>query len=95
MKKFVMLTIGFKQPTDDEMKKWMEWFKSLGNRVVEQVGLRNGREVRPDGVKEIVMDLDCITGYLVIEAESLEEAVELAKGCPMVTSTQVYELVTG
>lgn len=94
MKKFVLITIGFKQPTDEIMKAWMEWFNSLGDRIVEQVGLKNGREVKPDGVEELGMGLDSLTGYLIIKAEDLEEAVELAKGCPMVTSTKVYELVT-
>lgn len=95
MKKFVLLTVGFKQPTDEVMKSWMDWFHMLGDKVVEQVGLRNGREVKPGGVEELGMGLDSITGYLIIEAESMDEAVELAKDCPMVTSTKVYELVTG
>ena len=45
MKKFVLLTIGFTEPTPEVMEPWMKWFKSIETRIVEQVGLRYGREV--------------------------------------------------
>ena len=40
MKKFVLLTIGFTEPTPEVMEPWMKWFKSIETRIVEQVGLR-------------------------------------------------------
>jgi transcription antitermination factor NusG len=92
MKKFVLFTIGFTQPTPEVMQPWMEWFKSINDNIVEQVGLINGKEVTQNGTKELEMDKDAITGYLVIEAENMEEALEIAKRCPAVTSTLVYEV---
>lgn len=41
------------------------------------------------------MDLEAITGYLVIHAESMDEAMEIAKGCPMITGMRVYEVREG
>jgi hypothetical protein len=43
MKKFVLLTIGFTQPTPAIMEAWNQWFKSIEDKMVNQVGLRNGR----------------------------------------------------
>ena len=92
MKKFALFTIGFEQPTEEIMGKWMEWFKSIQDKIVDQKGLSNGKEVTTEEVKDLEMDKDAITGYLVINAENMEEAVEIAKKCPMITSTKVYEV---
>ena len=93
MKKFVLMTVGFEMPTEEIMQKWMEWFGSIGDKIVEQVGLSNGREIAKDGSKkELAMDLEAITGYLVINAESVEEVEEIAGKCPAVSSTRVYEV---
>jgi transcription antitermination factor NusG len=92
MKRFVLITVGFTQPTPEVMQPWMEWFKSIGDKIVEQVGLMDGREVTANGIKELQMDKDAMTGYLVIEAEDMEEALEITKRCPAVTSTLVYEV---
>jgi hypothetical protein len=92
MKKFVLLTIGFTQPTPEIMELWMEWFKSIEDKIIEQVGLGNGREVTKNRVTELPMDKDAITGYLVINAENIDEALKIAESCPMITSTKVYEV---
>ena len=92
MKKFVLITIGFTQPTPEIMESWMKWFKSIEDKIVDQVGLGNGKEVTKKGVTELPMDLDAITGYIVINAENIDEAVKIAQRCPMITSTRVYEV---
>ncbi len=94
MKKFLLITVGFTQPTPEVMAPWMEWFKSIEGKIVEQVGLMNGKEVAKDGIKDLLMDMDALTGYLVINAENIDEAIEIAKRCPMVTSTMVYEIMS-
>lgn len=73
-------------------KQWMDWIGSIaaqnklidrGNRLVP-----SGKVVRPAGVitdgpyTEIK---ESIGGYSLIKAASIEEAVELAKGCPVLT----------
>ena len=78
MKKFVLLTIGFTPPTPEIMEGWMQWFKSIEDRIVEQIGLRNGIEVTEKGITELPMDKDAITGYLVINAENIDEATKIA-----------------
>ncbi len=72
----------------------MKWFKSIEDKIVDQVGLRNGKEVTENGVAELPMDKDAITGYLVINAENMDEALEIARRGPKITGTRVYELAT-
>jgi hypothetical protein len=92
MKKFVLLTIGFTQPTPEMMEPWLKWFKSIEDKIVDQVGLRNGKEVTKHDVAELPMDKDAITGFLVINAENMDEALKIAQSGPMITSTKVYEI---
>ncbi len=94
MKKFVLLTIGFSPPTPEIMESWMQWFKSIKDKIADQIGLRNGKEVTKNGIAELPMDENAITGYVVITAENMDEAIEIAQRCPMITSTKVYEVVS-
>lgn len=92
MKQFTLMTIGFQQPTPEIMEKWMSWFNSIKDKVVSQVGFMPGKEVFLDRVEEIPMDKNMITGAITINAEDIEEALNIAKNCPMVSSTKVYEV---
>lgn len=92
MKKFVLMHFGFEPPTPEIMDAWKAWFGSLGDRMVEQVGLMNGREISKDGVRDLAMDLDAITGYNVIHAEDLAEAEALAQDNPFISSIRIYEV---
>ncbi len=92
MKKFMFISIGFEKPTPEIMKQWQEWFGMLGDRIVEQGGLMNGKEISKAGTKDIPFDLDAPTGYLVVQAESHDEAMKLAGQNPFITSIQVFEI---
>jgi hypothetical protein len=43
-------------------------------------------------VTPIVLGLESFTGYSILNADSTEEALELAKANPMITSVVVYDL---
>ena len=75
------------------MNSWHKWFNSIEDKIEEQVGFRNGKEVTKNRVSELAMDKDALTGYLVINAESIDEAIKIAQDCPMITSTNVYEVM--
>jgi hypothetical protein len=53
MKKFVLMTVGFIQPTQEIMEAWMQWFKSIEDRIVDQVGLSNGKEITENCIREL------------------------------------------
>jgi hypothetical protein len=95
MKKFILMHVGFEPPTPEIMGEWEAWFKSIANRTVENVGLGRGREITKSGAHDLTWDLESITGFSVIEAESLEEAEELARTNPFITSIRVYEVRSG
>ena len=92
MKKFLLLTIGFVPPTDEIMAGWHKWFNSIGDRLVEQVGLASGVEITTGGSKDLPVNLEATTGYMVIQAENFEEAQKIAGECPSITSIRVYEI---
>lgn len=92
MKKFVLMMIGFTQPTPEIMESWMQWFKSIEDKIEDQVGFGNGKEVTKNDITELPMDLNAITGYLVINVENIDEAEKIAQSCPMISSVKLYEV---
>jgi hypothetical protein len=54
---------------------------------------KQGREISSTGTKDLPLGMDSITGYTIISAESLDDAVELVKDCPMIKSLRVYEAI--
>ena len=92
MKHFLLLHYGFEKPTPEEMGAWNKWFESIADRQVERGGFRGGREISRSGTRDLPFGKDSITGYTVITAESLDEAERIARECPIVASTRVYEV---
>ena len=82
------------------VKKWMDWKDSLEkNGHVKQFGERldgSGKVVR--GKTKAVTDgpfvevKDFVQGYILVEAEDMEQAIELAKGCPILDSDGTVEI---
>lgn len=71
------------------MQKWMDWIGQLsakGRYVAGNPLVKNGKIV--GGKKPVITDgpfaesKELVGGYLIIKAESLEEATELAFGFP-------------
>lgn len=95
MKKFFLLHYGFETPTPEIMDAWNTWFASYGGKFVDpgnRFGL--GREISKNGTRELPLDSEAITGYSIIEAESMEEAEMIAKACPGITGIRVYEAMS-
>ena len=92
MKKFVFLHFGFEKPTPEIMEAWGAWFKSVADKTVENVGFSGGREISKSGTNDLPWNLESITGYSVIEAESLDAAEKLAQTNPFISSIRIYEV---
>ena len=92
MKKFVLLHYGFEKPTPEIMKAWGTWFESIADRTVENVGFSGGREISASGTKDLPWGMESLTGYTIIEAESLDEAEKIAQDNPFIASIRVYEV---
>ena len=92
MKTFLVLHYGFEKPTPEQMGAWNSWFESIADRQIERGHLPGGREITRDGITDLPFGSDSITGYTVIQAESLDEAEAIVRECPIVLSTRVYEI---
>lgn len=81
---------------DELMAAWGAWFASMGDAVVD-----GGNPTGP--AKTVGSDASVTdgathhsTGYGIFEADSLDAAAEVAKGCPVLAgggSVQVYETI--
>ena len=93
MKKFLFLYKGYMTPTPEIGKAWMNWFASVGNAMVDSGNAMSaGVEVTPDSAIRIETGLESFTGYSIINADTMDDAVALAKTNPMITSVVVYDL---
>lgn len=92
MKKFVFLSYGFKTPTPEIMSAWGKWFESIKGNVVEMAGFGGGVEISKSGTKTLPMDLEAITGFVIVNAKDLAEAQKMAASNPYITSIRVYEV---
>ena len=77
-----------KEEQDQVLTAWNSWFASLGEAVVDGGNpISKTRAISPDGS---VMDAESApTGYSIIKADSLDRAVTLAKGCPVLAGGSV------
>lgn len=72
------------------MKPWLDWMASIAaqNKLVDS-GSRlssQGSVIRPNSIVTdgpFVEIKEAIAGYSIIKAESLEDATEISKGCPI------------
>ncbi len=95
VKKFVFLAYGYEKPTKGIMDAWSKWFASIGDKMVDSGNpFGPGREITSTGTKRLPQDKNALTGYLIISADSIDEAEKIAKGCPIITSVRVYEAMS-
>lgn len=89
---------GTMAPTEEEreaaMAAWGQWFGSLGDAIIDGgAPFADSKSVAEgDAVSDGAPSQ--LTGYSVVKADDLGSAVELAKGCPILTSggtVDVYE----
>jgi hypothetical protein len=93
VKKFVFLTYGFVPPTPEIMAAWGEWMAAIKDSIVEMGHLGGGREISKDGTEDLPMGLESITGFMIVNAASHEDALQMAENNPYITSIRVYELM--
>ena len=65
-------------PTAEDEARWPAWLSGVGGRITDP-GNRIG-QVRDAGSAERT---DVLAGYIVITADSLDDAATVAESCPM------------
>ena len=101
MSRYVLVYLGGDQPADPEEGKrhfarYMEWLSSLGDAAISPANpFKNTSTVSPDGTVTGGGNTT-MSGFTIIEADSMDAALSVAKACPFLDiggSLEVSELV--
>ena len=101
MAQYIITYLGGDQPSSPEegmqhFAKYKEWLSSLGDSAVSPANpLKNTHTVNPD-CAVTTGGTTSMSGYTIIEASSIETALEIAKACPFLDiggSLEVSELI--
>ena len=101
MPQYLIVYLGGDQPSSPEegnqhFSKYMDWLSSLGDAAVSPANpLKNTSTVSPDGTVTAGGNTT-MSGYTVIEADSMDAALSMAKACPFLDingSLEVSEIV--
>ncbi len=92
MSKYLLLTVGLAsepRPADPQTQaynaRWAEWIRSLFHGGILESGLpleATGKTVTRDAVTEYELQREDVYGYMVINADSLDAAIEVARQSP-------------
>ena len=85
MTQYVLAYIGGNHPTDPEegakhRADWMAWVEGLGDAVVNPGTPRSGTQSVTSG--GVSASSSTMSGFSIVEADSIEAAIEMAKSCP-------------
>ena len=101
MSQYIITYIGGNKPSSKEegmaqMTKYRAWLSALGDAAVSPANpLGKTHTVSPDGtVSE--GGISSMSGYTIVDTESIEDAISIAKDCPFLEmggSLEVSELM--
>ena len=93
MAKYVLIYSGGVTPESEEeqaavLEAWGAWYGALGASVVDGGNpfMPYGKTIAGDGSVRNVDPDYLASGYTIIEAANLDEAVEKGRGCPILQS---------
>ncbi|WDE07189.1 hypothetical protein SG34_010000 [Thalassomonas viridans] len=101
MPQFLITYLGGEQPSTPEegkqnFAKYQAWLASLGDAAVSPANpIKNTHTIHPDG-KVAAVSTTAMSGYTIIEADSIEAALGIAGKCPFLEvkgSLEVSELI--
>ncbi len=101
MAQFIISYIGGNHPTDPQLAKqhfeqYKNWLNSIGSAVISPANpFKNTHHIKADGSVSQGSQIK-MSGFTVIEAESIEAAIEIAKQCPFLKidgELEVAELI--
>lgn len=101
MSQYVIVYLGGNQPSSPEegkqhFSKYMNWLSSLGDSAVSPANpLKNTHTVNSDGSVS-TGGKTTMSGYTIIEADSMEAALSIAQSCPFLEiggSLEISELM--
>jgi hypothetical protein len=102
MASYVFVYSGGKGVSEDETERaaqyaqWGRWFEALGSAVVDGGAATGAAKTVGPGSSISDGGSRGLTGYSIVAADSLDAAVELATGCPVLGiggAVDVYETI--
>lgn len=98
MAKFIFVYHGGSMPETEEegqkvMAEWMAWFETMGAAVAD-MGAPLGQSSTVQGDRSVSDDggTNPASGYSLIQADNIEAAIALAKGCPILNADGSVEV---
>jgi hypothetical protein len=76
-----------KEAQDKHMAKWSAWMTGLSEARKLEVGYplkSDGKRIDPNGTANYRFPDTTEGGFIIVKAESLDEAAEIAKGSPII-----------
>ena len=97
MAKYLLIYHGGSMPDTDEargkvMAAWGEWFQKLGGALADPGNPVSQTKTISNGGSVGGGTSNPPSGYSILEADSLDKAVELAKGCPVLGGGATIEV---
>ena len=87
MNQYIITYLGGDQPSSPEESqtnyaRYQKWLGSLGDAAIQpMLPFKNTHTVNPDGTVTEGRSVS-MTGHTIIQADSIEQAIEYAKSCP-------------
>jgi hypothetical protein len=99
MAKYLLLYRGGSMPETEAaqaaaMKAWDDWFHQIGSAVADGGNPFSAASTHIAADGAVGGDVQAASGYSILEADSLDAATTLAKGCPVLqggATIDVYE----
>jgi hypothetical protein len=101
MAKYIITYLGGNPPSTPEdgqkhFAKYKEWLSAIGDSAVSPANpLKNTHTINPDGSVTTGSTIS-MSGYTIVEVESMDKALDIAKACPFLDiggSLEVSELM--
>ncbi len=97
MSQYVITYLGGDQPSTPEegkkyFAKYQEWLNSLGDSAVSPMNpFKDTKTVNPDGSISTGSSTS-MSGYTIINADSMDAALEISKACPFLEINGTLEV---
>lgn len=75
---------------DEMFAKFQSWKETFDDNIVDLGGrLGDGKVIRPDGISDgpFVEVKEIIGGFMILRAETIDEAIDITKACPPIESS--------
>jgi len=98
MPRFIFAYHGGKMPETEEegmqvMAEWTAWLDAMGAAALDPGNpVGPSSTIHPDGSVSCDGGANPLSGYSLIEADSIEAATEIARGCPILKAGGTVEV---